>query len=262
MSLEALLPDTPAVAALPPPLAARTGTARPRPCLVVMQPTFFPWAGYFNLMAQADDFVFLDDVQLEKQSWQTRNRLALNGQPHWITVPVRHTHLAQTIAETEVMDKTPWRAKLARSFGMNYARHPHGADAREIVDFLLAEPASRLAALNEAVIRYVAQRLGLTARLHRASALGGEGLRSDRLIALCRLLAAGEYLSPRGSADYLAEDRFAERAPAALRFQEFQPQPYPQKGAAEPIACLSIVDVVANLGWHGARRYVEEGVAP
>jgi hypothetical protein len=233
-----------------------------RPCLVVMQPTFFPWAGYFNLMAQADDFVFLDDVQLEKQSWQTRNRLALNGQPHWISVPVRHTHLAQTIAETEVMDQTHWRAKLARGFSMNYARHAHVADAREIVEALLAEPATHLGALNEAVIRFVAQRLGLAPRLHRASELGREGQRSDRLISLCRLLGARQYLSPRGSAEYLAEDRFAERAPAALRFQDYQPGAYQQKGASDHIASLSIVDVVANLGWHDARSYVEQGVAP
>lgn len=261
MSPTTLLPDPPVLAAPAVP-AAGPEEAGLHPCLVVMQPTFFPWAGYFNLMSQADDFVFLDDVQLEKQSWQTRNRLAQNGQPHWISVPVRHTHLAQTIAETEVMDASNWRAKLARGFAMNHARHPHLADAREIVDALLAEPATNLAALNEAVIRFCAGRLGLTPRLHRASDLGREGVRSDRLIALCRTLGAREYLSPRGSADYLAEDRFAERSPAALRFQDFQAQPYPQKGAPEHIACLSIVDVVANLGWLGARHYIQHGVAP
>lgn len=260
MSPTTLLPDPPV---LPEPTApAASAAAAPHPCLVVMQPTFFPWAGYFNLMAQADDFVFLDDVQLEKQSWQTRNRLALNGQAHWISVPVRHTHLAQTIAETEVLEASNWRAKLARGFAMSHARHPHGAEAREIIDALLAEPATHLAALNESIIRFCATRLGLAPRLHRASELGREGLRSDRLIALCRTLGAAEYLSPRGSADYLAEDRFAERAPATLRFQDFQAQPYPQKGASEHIACLSIVDVVANLGWSGARHYIHHGTAP
>lgn len=235
----------------------------PRRTLVVMQPTFLPWAGYFNLMAQADDFVFLDDVQLEKQSWQTRNRLAFGGQALWLPVPVRHTHLAQTIAETEVLHASRWRDKLARGFAQNYARHPHLADAREVLDTLLAQPAeARLAALNEAVIRHIADRLGLRPRLHRASALGVAGLRSDRLIGLCAALGATEYLSPRGSADYLAEDGFAARAPATLRLQDFQPRPYRQQGLREHLPFLSVVDVVANLGWQGARSFVLTGTAP
>ena len=37
----------------------------------VMQPTFLPWAGYFRLAVNVDSFVFLDDAQLSRQSWQT-----------------------------------------------------------------------------------------------------------------------------------------------------------------------------------------------
>lgn len=222
-----------------------------------MQPTFLPWAGYFNLMAQADDFVFLDDVQLEKQSWQTRNRLLMNGQVQWVSVPVRHERLAQSIAETEVVDAARWREKLARGFAQSYGRHPHYGAAREALDLLAAHPATRLAALNEAVIRHVAERLGLTARLHRSGEMGVEGVRSQRLAALCRRFGAEEYLSPAGSADYLAEDGFAAQSPARLRFQAYLPQPYAQKGAAEFASHLSILDVLANLGWEATREYVE-----
>ena len=57
----------------------------------IMQPTYLPWAGYFNLISQVDRFVFLDDVQFEKQSWQTRNRILLQGEECLISVPVRKT---------------------------------------------------------------------------------------------------------------------------------------------------------------------------
>ncbi len=161
-------------------------------CLVVMQPTFLPWAGYFNLMAQAEDFVFLDDVQLEKQSWQTRNRLLMNGQPKWISVPVRHERLAQTIVEPEVVDSAHWRGKLGRGFAQAYSKHPYYPDASEVLDLLVSHPATKLATLNEAVIRYVAARLGLTTRIHLASELGIAGIRSERLAAFC------EYCFPLG----------------------------------------------------------------
>ncbi|MCM2310380.1 MAG: WbqC family protein [Steroidobacteraceae bacterium] len=210
-------------------------------------------------MAGADDFVFLDDVQLEKQSWQTRNRLLISGAVRWIVVPVRNTQLAQTIAETEVLHGTHWREKLARGFDLNYGRHPHHAAAREVFEALLACPSSLLGEMNETIVRFVARRLDLPCRLHRGSDLGQPGVRSERLIALCRHLEALEYLSPRGSQQYLQEDGFERHSPAKLRYQDYAPQPYPQRGTSAFHSHLSIVDLVANVGWSGAREYVRTG---
>ena len=46
----------------------------------IMQPTYLPWSGYFDLASQSDVFIFLDDVQFERRSWQTRNRILQNGE--------------------------------------------------------------------------------------------------------------------------------------------------------------------------------------
>lgn len=230
-------------------------------CLVVMQPTFLPWPGYFNLMSEADDFVFLDDVQLEKQSWQTRNRLLFSGAPCWVSVPVRHTNLAQTIQQTEILDSSHWRAKLARGFALNYSKHPYYDDAGEVIEELVAHPGKRLAELNEAVIRLIAKRLQLTPAMHRASDTHVAGERSDRLIDLCRTFSAGTYLSPLGSADYLSEDGFSARSSVQLRFQDYSPKPYPQRGVGEFHSHLSTLDVIANMGWNSARNYVLNGTS-
>ena len=55
---------------------------------VAMQPTYLPWLGYFDLMAESDLFVFLDHVQFEKESWQNRNRVKSPEGWLWLTVPV------------------------------------------------------------------------------------------------------------------------------------------------------------------------------
>ncbi len=227
--------------------------------LVVMQPTFLPWAGYFNLMAQADDFVFLDDVQLEKQSWQTRNRLIVNRQVSWVILPVQHIGLNQTIAETQVDDARRWRQKLTRTFALNYGKHPHYAEACEMINIIETHPGSGLAELNESVICHASTRLGLSARIHRASKLGADGVRTKKLVELCKILDAEDYLSPVGSAEYLAEDRFSEKSSAKLRYQAYVPRAYPQRGHEIFHSHLSILDVVANLGWKGAKKYVETG---
>jgi hypothetical protein len=158
-----------------------------------------------------------------------------------------------------VLHGTRWREKFARGFAINYARHPHYADAEEIIQALLACTAVNLADLNEFMIRFMAARLGLSPALHRASSIRAEGTRSARLAALCLHFQANEYISPVGSAEYLAADGFAERSTVRLRFQSYSPCAYPQRGCATFQSHLSVVDVVANLGWDQARSYVSAG---
>jgi hypothetical protein len=225
-----------------------------------MQPTFLPWSGYFNLLAQAEDFIFLDDVQLEKQSWQTRNRIFLNGtQPTWISVPVLHERLAQSIIETKILDAAHWQKKLVRGLTQFYSKHPYYYDACEILDMLSNNSHMRLASLNESIIIFIASRLELNAKIHRASELGITGVRSKRLTSFCDHFKAKEYLSPQGSATYLKEDAFDTTTTARLRLQDYQPRPYSQKGSKDFISHLSILDVLANLGWKKTREYVYNG---
>ena len=55
----------------------------------IMQPTFFPWTGYFDLIDEVDTFVFLDDVQFDYRSWQHKNNIKdLSSKNLTLTVPV------------------------------------------------------------------------------------------------------------------------------------------------------------------------------
>jgi WbqC-like protein family len=38
--------------------------------LVVLQPGYLPWLGYFDLLNKADVFVQYDDVQFDKYDWR------------------------------------------------------------------------------------------------------------------------------------------------------------------------------------------------
>jgi hypothetical protein len=56
--------------------------------LGISQPTYLPWGGYFGLLNFVDEFVFLDDVQFSKRSWQQRNLIKVNNEKKFLTVPV------------------------------------------------------------------------------------------------------------------------------------------------------------------------------
>ena len=57
--------------------------------IAILQRMYLPWLGYFEQMAVADLFVFLDDVQYTRKDWRNRNRVKSPNGPVWMTVPVR-----------------------------------------------------------------------------------------------------------------------------------------------------------------------------
>ena len=59
--------------------------------LAIMQPTYLPWIGYFNLIHKSDIFVFLDSVQLTKRSWQVRNKIKDMSGELFLTIPIEKT---------------------------------------------------------------------------------------------------------------------------------------------------------------------------
>ena len=59
---------------------------------VIMQPSYLPWIGYFDLIQRSNVFVFLNDVQFSKQSWQVKNKINSQGKELVLTVPVKKTN--------------------------------------------------------------------------------------------------------------------------------------------------------------------------
>ena len=57
--------------------------------LSISQPTFLPWPGYFSLIMNVNEFIFLDSVQFNKRSWQQRNYILSQNKPHLMTIPVK-----------------------------------------------------------------------------------------------------------------------------------------------------------------------------
>lgn len=223
-----------------------------------MQPTYLPWSGYFNLMALVDVFVFLDDVQFERQSWQTRNRILLQGREHLLVVPASRLPLGTRIDEARIAGDPRWRTDHWKTLVAAYAKAPHGEDALEVLRPFYEGPAPELLSdFNQALAGALADAIGLRTRTLRASALACGGRRSEHVAAICAELGCDEYLSPQGARDYLEQDGFARNAGVRLLFQRFDPAPYPQRGAHGFVPRLSMVDALAHLGAEATLQYVK-----
>src|SRR5210317_923377 len=57
--------------------------------IAISQPTYLPWQGYFALIDYVDEFIFLENIQFAKRSWQQRNKIIYNDKENYLTIPVK-----------------------------------------------------------------------------------------------------------------------------------------------------------------------------
>lgn len=225
--------------------------------VAIHQPNFFPWLGYFDKIARSDVFIFLDDVQFSKTggTWSNRVKMLLAGEPRWVTAPIRRAfNGVALIHEIEWADEQPWRSKLLKTLVANYARVPHYRETMAWLEPLILLPENNLARYNMALIRAIADRIGLRHdHCVTSSSLGGQGQASELLIDLTRKVGGDCYLCGGGASGYQEDEAFSEVG-LELRYQRFTHPLYAQAGGREFVPGLSIVDALMNLGFERVRQ--------
>ncbi|MBF0135078.1 MAG: WbqC family protein [Magnetococcus sp. DMHC-1] len=216
--------------------------------LAIMQPTYLPWAGYFGLMDQVDQFVLLDSVQYDRRSWQQRNRIKTADGAQWLTVPVLSKGLReQRIQDVAIDTGRDFIVTHARSLRTAYGKTPYFQDYVPGLIDILEKGHARLAALTMELIQWLRDRLGITTPLLYASTLETTGSKAELLAGICTHLGATRYVSPPGSKEYLDNSTaFADRGIPVGYFAFEHPQ-YAQP-FGEFIPYMSVVDLLCNCG--------------
>ena len=223
----------------------------------IHQPNFFPWLGYFNKIARADVFVFLDDAQHTATggNWSNRVRLLVSGEPRWVTAPVaRPPHGTQRVNEV-AWAVQPWRDKVGRGIALNYGRAPYFAEAWALLQPLVSNPEPMMAAYNMHAVRAIAEALELRTPLLVASSFGLQSTGTERLIELTRGLNCDTYLAGGGAAGYQEDAQFSA-AGLALEYQSFHHPAYPQRSPAAFEPGMSIIDALMHCGIARTRELV------
>ena len=227
--------------------------------VAIHQPNFFPWLGYFNKIACADVFVFLDNVQFVKTggSWTNRVQLKIDGERRWVTIPVtRNYHGLRTIRETRIASAW-WRTKLVRTLKASYGRARHFAEVFPFLEQLINNPSDELADYNISAIVLLAGRLGLPRTQYvLASDFNVRGQATDLLVALVQAVGGTTYLCGGGAAGYQQDHKFHD-ANIEVRYQSFAHPIYPQSGPAF-LSGLSIIDALMHCGFDGVRALASE----
>lgn len=226
--------------------------------MVVLQPGYLPWLGFFDQLQRSDCFIFYDDVQYDKNGWRNRNRIkSTTGEPHWLTVPVRVHSLTQRLIETEIDNRAPWPRKHVGTLRQFYAKAPHlNRYLPELENLLLGRNWELLCDLDLAVIKLMCQWLGLERETMRSSELLITGDGSERLVNFCLQVGANHYLSGNAAQEYLDVELFARHG-IEVEWQNYKHPTYPQQhGAFVPF--LSALDLLFNCGDESA-KIISEG---
>ena len=227
----------------------------------IMQPTYLPWSGYFNLIKNVDIFVFLDDVQFDRRSWQTRNRINQGGRDLLLSISTNKTTQNEFIKNISLNDNNNWRLKHTKSLESAYAKAQYGDRMlRLILPIINNNQIKNLSIFNQEIIIAISRDIGLNTKFIKSSSLPVSEKRSKYLAKICDHLNIANYLSPVGSKEYLESDNFDALCKAKLHFQNFVAKEYRQRRTKTFISHLSIVDVIANLGNDKTLEYITSGL--
>lgn len=219
--------------------------------IAIHQPNFFPWMGFFDKIRRANTLVFLDAASYPRSgsggmgSWCNRVRLNVQGEPRWITCPVKRAPLGVPINKILIDDGQSWQAKMLRTLESNYRKAPRYLDAMAVLEPLITSSETNLAAYNISAVTAIAANLGLKRRFLLQSDLGCGGKATELLASLVQAAGGHAYLAGGGAEGYQVDNVFRERDIEVV-YQRFTPRPYGASGNF--IEGLSIIDYLMHDG--------------
>lgn len=216
--------------------------------VAIMQPTFLPWLGYFALIHSVDNFVFLDDVQYSKQSWQSRNQIKGPDGPILLSLGVVRKPSKPLIRKVRLAD-TGFERKLLKSVEHNLARAPYFAVVYRVLIEAFERANGNLCELNLSIISSICALTGINTPTTRTSELGisKRDTRSDRLIAICQSLGGDTYISPPGAYGYLSSENNFATSPITLEYFNFE-HPAHKQLFGDFQSHMAVIDALAHVG--------------
>jgi hypothetical protein len=212
--------------------------------LGIMQPYFFPYIGYWQLINAVEKYVICDDVNFIKGGWINRNKILMNGEGKMINLQMHNASLNKLINQVEVIGNPIYNKNLLKTLEICYKKAPHYEDVFPVIESIITLDEKNLARYLEFSIRRVSEYLSIDTELIVSSTItkNCDLRRQDKVIEICKILGADEYINAiGGQALYSLEDFAAQGIQLKflktgdIRYQQFK---------NKFVQNLSIIDVM------------------
>ncbi len=217
----------------------------------IMQPTYLPWLGFFELIAKSDIFVIYDSVQFEKQSWQQRNRLRDKNAELMLTLPVKYgSGLLRRINEVEVDYSRSVPKKHLQTIKLSYGKSKNFTTIFPEIESIYSSQPNLLVEMNMQLIKLGMKYFEIKTPLVFASDMDVQGNRVEALIDICQKVKATHYYSPIGSKGYIDDNNLFSENKIDLTYQNFSHPIYQQINYPDFISHLAFIDFLLNAERH------------
>jgi len=181
--------------------------------VAIMQPYIFPYIGYFQLIQQVDNFIFLDDVNFIKKGWINRNRLLISGEIKYFSIPIKSISQNTLISQTIIHDDDLWRKKLSKSIEQSYKNAPQFSKVFEIFEAVIFSNLENISDLAKKSIGLISDYMNLKPNFSSSSNYSNDQfLRGqDRIIDLCEQNNATQYWNLPGGRSLYSNDKFLSK---------------------------------------------------
>jgi hypothetical protein len=226
--------------------------------VAIMQPYFFPYIGYFQLIGSVDLFVIYDNIKYAKKGWINRNRFLRNGTDCVFTVPLRKDSDSLDVRDRAVAANFD-RGRLVNQLREAYRRAPHFQESFPIVEKAVMAPRDNLFEYVHGSVAEICRYLGIGTRIVPSSSLAIDpALKAqDKVLALCKAAGASMYVNAIGGQELYNREEFRARC-VELKFLKTHPIEYAQFG--DPfVPWLSIIDVMMFNPVPRIREFLETG---
>lgn len=211
----------------------------------IMQPYFFPYIGYWQLINSVDVFVVYDDVNYIKNGWINRNNILLNKSKHLVTLPLQGASSFSLINQIKMAPNLKVKQKLLKTFSTAYSKAPNFSSVFPIIEETVCCESDFISDAIFYSIKKIAEYLNIDTEIVLSSSLlnkNNDLMAQDKVINICKLLNGNQYINSIGGMDLYNKDDFKTEE-IDLSFIKPNLIEYKQFGS-DFVPGLSIIDVL------------------
>lgn len=227
--------------------------------LAIMQPYFFPYIGYFQLINAVDEFVIYDNIEFTKKGWINRNRILVNHKDDYISLPIKKgsdfLHVNQRfLADIWEIE----RKKMLNRISESYRKAPYFKDIYIVLEECIMYEDRNIFKFILHSVKTIMQFLNIDTKLVISSSISiDHQLRSDeKVMAICKERGADIYINPIGGLELYDKANFKKNN-LKLQFQKSNNISYNQFDN-DFIPWLSIIDVMMFNSLNEIKSYLSK----
>lgn len=216
--------------------------------LAIMQPYFFPYIGYYQLVARSDLFVLYDDVNFIKGGWVNRNRLIISGAVKYFTLPLTNASSFIKINEINVSSNPKDFKKILDSIRFSYSKSPYFNEIFPLIESIINSNETNLSKIATKSIQEISSLLRLKTKFVVSSKRYDNAHLSsiNRVLDICEQEEADVYVNLPGGKTLYDDESFNKKN---ITLEFISPNLTSYKQTTETFnAGLSIIDVLMQNG--------------